>query len=244
MALAMPQQPFPFVMVLTSIDRSPPIHIQPPAAQRASGAPTKQSAPTPATPGFAAGASPDAGAPTPAPTPSDAVSAEIAADPDAHLVDATDETWGLILAHRLNLRATATEYYQSLSSGLLVKLPPRTPTESPFAIGAGAVRADTVGRVAVHLLWAHNNSAKSQEQQQQQRGGGEWGHSSSVSKPHADGVLREYLGHFRNLALLAKVRGLDDGRAGLLPWHILVVVRAVEGLDAVYGTERWSTIGG
>ena len=182
-----------------------------------------------------AGTSPAAARQRPAPTPSDTAAAEIAADPDAHLVDATDETWGLILAHRLNLRATAAGYYQSLSSGLLVKIPPAAPTEGPFGgPGADAVRPDVVKCVAVHLLWAHN-SAKSQEQHA-------WGLSSSVSKPHADGVLREYLGHFRNLALLAKVRNLDDGRAGLVPWHVLVAVRAVEGLDAVYGTERWSTI--
>jgi mediator of RNA polymerase II transcription subunit 13 len=235
MTLAMPQQAFPFVMVLTSIDLSPPIHVRPPASPSAApNAPLRQSAPTPATPGMA-GTSPDGGAPTPAPTPSDTAAAEIAGDPDAHLVDATDETWGLILAHRLNLRATAAGYYQSLSSGLLVKIPPAAPTEGPFGgPGADAVRPDVVKCVAVHLLWAHN-SAKSQEQHA-------WGHSSSVSKPHADGVLREYLGHFRNLALLAKVRNLDDGRAGLVPWHVLVAVRAVEGLDAVYGTERWSTI--
>jgi mediator of RNA polymerase II transcription subunit 13 len=222
-------------MVLTSVDLSPPIHIRPPASPPAAPSVTfKQSAPTPATPSMA-GLSPDGGAPTPAPTPSDAVTAEIASDPDAHLVDATDETWGLVLAHRLVLRATAAGYHQSLSSGLLVKLPPPAPTESPFGgPGAEIVRPDVVGCVAVHLLWAHN-SAKSQEQHA-------WGHSSSVSKLHADGVLREYLAHFRGLALLARVRGVDDGRAGLVPWHVLVAVRAVEGLDAVYGTERWSTI--
>jgi hypothetical protein len=38
------------------------------------------------------------------------------------------------------------------------------------------------------------------------------------------------------------VRSMNDGKAGLVPWHILVAVRAVEGLDAVYGTERWSTM--
>lgn len=238
----MPQQPFLFVMVLTSVDLSPPIHVQPPASP--SGPPNmvfRQTAQTPATPSVA-GASPDAGAPTPAPTPSDAVSAEIASDPDAHLVDATDETWGVILAHRLNLRATRTEFHQSLSSGLLVKIPPPAPAENPFAAPAGAparaagaarADADAVGCVGVHLLWAHN-SAKGPAAEHS------WGHSSTVSKPHADGVLREYLGHFRNLALLAKVRGLDDGRAGLVPWHVLVAVRAVEGLDAVYGAERWS----
>jgi len=49
-----------------------------------------------------------------------------------------------------------------------------------------------------------------------------------------DAVLREVLVKYRNLALLAKVRGIQGVR-GTSPWHVVVVQRAAEGLRRCVG---------
>jgi mediator of RNA polymerase II transcription subunit 13 len=167
---------------------------------------------------------------TPAATPSESTAAEASNDPDAHLVDITDETWCVVLGHRINLQAGPSEYHQSLSSGVLIKVPPSAPTPNPFS-SCETIDSSSVECIMIHLLWARN-SAKSHDPST-----GVWSHA--VPKTTTDGILREYLGLFRNLGLLAKVRGMTGSRTGLIPWHILAAVKAVEGLDLVFGTERW-----
>ena len=49
-----------------------------------------------------------------------------------------------------------------------------------------------------------------------------------------DAVLREVLVKYRNLALLARVRGMQ-GLRGTSPWHVVVVQRAAEGLRRCVG---------
>lgn len=75
--------------------------------------------------------------------------------------------------------------------------------------------------------------------------------TSTTSQPQihrsmADSILKDYLGMFRNLAELARVRGVGfgfgdgDGKGvegdGVLPWHCLVALRGVEGLEGVFGS--------
>jgi mediator of RNA polymerase II transcription subunit 13, fungi type len=178
------------------------------------------------------GVSPDPGGMTPAATPSEQVASDAANDPDAHLVDITDETCAVIISHRLVLRTGPVEYRQSLSSGLLIKVPPSNPAKNPFN-PAEIVDPSKVNCIAIHLLWARNQG-KSPENQDRA-----WNHPSMVAKSQADGLLREFLILFRNLALLAKVREVKDWKAGLVPWHVLVAAKAVDGLDVVYGMEKW-----
>ncbi|KAJ4349585.1 mediator of RNA polymerase II transcription subunit 13 [Didymosphaeria variabile] len=58
---------------------------------------------------------------TPAATPAAEISTDPNTESDARLVDMTDETWGIILAHRLHNSNSTNEYRPALISGLLVK---------------------------------------------------------------------------------------------------------------------------
>ncbi|KAI5807888.1 mediator complex subunit 13 C-terminal-domain-containing protein [Peziza echinospora] len=141
-------------------------------------------------------------------------------DPETYLVDYADESWGVLLGHRVPVCQSAVEGRMSLCSGFLVR---RGAAESG---GAG------MGAVGVHLV---KDSAAG-------NGGG---------RRNAEGVLREVLGQYRGLAALAMGKGVvgenagwgggggsgsgggggvAGGRAGL-PWHVAVVVKAVEGLE-------------
>jgi len=232
--LASQHQPFSLITVLFSIDPSPPLSIIPPITTPNSpfystvkGHKTQTPVGTPNP-----GVSPDHNAMTPAATPSENIAGETINDPDALLVDNTDETWAVILSHRLNLQTGPREYRQSLSSGLLIKIPPTTSAQNPFD-SKEIVDAASVNCIAVHLLWGRNQGKLPESPDRA------WNHPSLVAKGLADGLLREFLVLFRNLALLAKVRELGDQKAGLVPWHILVASKAVDGLDAVYGMQKW-----
>lgn len=65
---------------------------------------------------------------------------------------------------------------------------------------------------------------------------------AQIQRPMAEGILRDYLVLFRNLAELARVRGIGcggDGKGvdggGVLPWHCLVALRGVGGLQSTFG---------
>lgn len=74
---------------------------------------------------------------------------------------------------------------------------------------------------------------------------GQRGTVSTTNQPQihrgmADSILKDYLVLFRNLAELARVRGVGCGgkgveREGVLPWHCLVALRGVGGLEGVFG---------
>jgi mediator of RNA polymerase II transcription subunit 13, fungi type len=182
------------------------------------------------------GFSPDPNAQTPA-TPSD-TAADPSTDPDAYLSDIADETWGIILSHRPVLSPAPDDYQISLSSALLMKLPPQSPTTNPFN-DSELVSSTKVNCIAVHLHWARHSGKGAAAAD----GGGTLtgaGTMSALPKASTDTILREYLGMFRNLALLAKVRGMGDWKAGLIPWHVLAAMRAAHGLDRVYGSQRWA----
>ncbi|TID13244.1 hypothetical protein E6O75_ATG10317 [Venturia nashicola] len=73
---------------------------------------------------------------------------------------------------------------------------------------------------------------------------GQRGSMASTNQPQihrsmADSILKDYLVLFRNLAELARVRGVGGGKGiegeGVLPWHCLVALRGVEGLQRTFG---------
>lgn len=229
--MASQQQSFSLITVVFSIEISPPISIIPHlSAPLSPQGPVKPGLTPVGTP--RPGVSPDPGSLTPAATPSEITVNEAVNDADAHLVDTTDDTWAIILAHRLNLRSGPRQHRQSLASGLLIKVPPSTSAQNP-SNHEEVLDQSRVPCIAVHLLWGRNQGKLPDHQDKA------WNHPATVSKGLADSLLREFLVLFRNLALLAKVRDIKDWMGGLIPWHVLVASKAVDGLDAVYGMEKW-----
>jgi mediator of RNA polymerase II transcription subunit 13 len=76
------------------------------------------------------------------------------------------------------------------------------------------------------LIWTLRVRPKSDRQ-----GGGERPNVDEGSARHAEVMLREVLGMFRNLGLLSKVKGLDP--SGLVPVHIVAALKGAEGLDGL-----------
>ncbi|KAJ4344974.1 mediator of RNA polymerase II transcription subunit 13 [Ascochyta clinopodiicola] len=131
-------------ITLLNVDTQPSYQFTPTAPTS-----TGQSNPnTPAaTPGAGVSPDPTLGL-TPAVTPSAAdPAADPTQDPDARLLDVTDETWGIILAHRLHNSNSTNQFNPALISGLLVK---RGPTH---ATPDGTDREEGPITIAVNILW-------------------------------------------------------------------------------------------
>jgi mediator of RNA polymerase II transcription subunit 13, fungi type len=235
--LAIPAQTFQLIVVITSVEIEPPISVYPSSINGSSPA-TNAHKPGPQTPAATPsnlGVSPDTLVQTPAGTPSESAAADGTYDPESYLTDTTDETCSIILSHRPMLSTSSSDHLLSLSSAMVMKLPPSTPTTNPFS-PLEVVNSTHVNCIAIHLHWARN-SGKGQE-------GGLTVPGSNMAcalpKTSADTILREYLSLFRNLALLAKIRGTGDYMAGLVPWHVLTSVKVTQGLDIVYGAQKWA----
>jgi mediator of RNA polymerase II transcription subunit 13 len=195
---------------------------------------------------------------TPAPTPSATELPDPTADPEARFVDQTDESWGIILAHRLHNSNSTVEFRPCLISGLLVK------RGVPANIEEGGKGMSVVG---VNILWvgAVGSSRAAVSPFPTTPGpttpsgdyvsaGGGYGNAtpttpgggmqerSSTSlmwtptaqtRATAENLLKEILAQFRGLTTLAKLRGARDtngGWEGGVPWHIASTQRGVEGL--------------
>ena len=234
-------QSISLITVLLSVDTDPALDILPPLER----APSPFKLGTVHTPSGTPklDVSPDPSASTPGGgatgTPSDSIAAEAAHDPDAHLVDIEDDVWGMILGHRMCVAMNREWFNYSLSSGLLVQL-----AHSHMSTAYSSSPAGKPSCVAVHLLWLRmppkGGSGGSSGEGKAPGGGGSgsgngdiWGGAFGMAKGTADSILREYLGHYRNLAELARVKGSD--RRCNVPWHIGVVERVASGLDYVIG---------
>ncbi|KAF2641089.1 hypothetical protein P280DRAFT_425265 [Massarina eburnea CBS 473.64] len=201
--------------------------------------------------------SPDHGL-TPAATPSAENTTDPTSDPDARLVDATDETWGIILAHRFHNSHSTNEFRPALISGLLVKhgaTSPSTPPTTPDPLLGPII-------LAVNILWmgavnptraatspfpsaagsegiSPSGGAGINVPQTPSPGPQERSYSSLTWTPTvptrsaAENLLKEVLGQFRGLGLLGKLRGIRGTRGGIVPWHVAVCLRGVEGLGRV-----------
>ncbi|OMP88583.1 Mediator of RNA polymerase II transcription subunit 13 [Diplodia seriata] len=173
---ALVTSPCPLVIgtALISVEPNPPFSITSSLPTLASAAAANQNPSTAAgvsTPGGSTpqpGVSPDAhGGFTPAATPSDYANtssaapptADPASDPDARLVDVTDESWGVILQHRLHNSNSTTEFRPALASGYLVKrgADGNTVTTSDNGGGSRTDHPEPPPRgpvaVGVNLLW-------------------------------------------------------------------------------------------
>jgi mediator of RNA polymerase II transcription subunit 13 len=210
---------------------------------------------------------------TPAATPAADPGPDITNDPDAHLVDIGDETWGLILGHRTNISSSVMDYRPSLSTGFLLK---SNTAGSTTLDDPDEAHINGLILVGIKLVWigsspkpapAPTPQPQSNNQQpsylsiqspfnfptsssppemppssQPPTPGGMAQQlntstsAGSIPKVTADSILRDYLQMYRNLGVLARARGLRGTRRGGLPWHVVVVLRAVEGLEGGYGS--------
>lgn len=135
-------------------------------------------------------------------------------DDTATLVDITDETHALVLPRRLPLPSSAC---RALASGYLVRRGGTGPDRS-------TATATAMAPLEVNLV--HSSSSI----------GG-----APTPKRHT-AVLRDVLASYRGLALLARVRGVDHPRRGVLPWHAASARRAARAL--VWGMPVWRENGG
>lgn len=268
-----------FITLLT-VDTHPNYKLTPSSAGGASQS-------TPNTPAATPGVSPDGGIGlTPAATPSAAEPSDPAQDPDARLVDVTDETWGVVLAHRLHNSNSTTQFSPALISGLIVKRGPSGASGgAPMSVASESEKDSEHGPIAVsvNILWigavGSTRAAQSpfpptpggsegpshpqpgsylshgSQQQHQGAAGGQGSNPPTPPTPTqgpqqtsslmwtptpqtratAENLLKEILGQFRGLGLLARLKGMRGTRWGTVPWHIAAAKRGVEGLSRVTG---------
>lgn len=278
--ISCPTQINVFVTLLTAVDTDPPYKFTPtmtgPSTTTGGSTNTPDSTPQ-------AGVSPSDLGPglTPAATPSaDPSATDPATDPEARLIDITDETWGVILAHRLHNTHSTTQFSPALISGLLVKRGETQQTRNSIShLIPDPEPGPTV--VAVNFLWIGavgstraasspfppssssstssatpassdlpspgastlpNPYASNAATPQSPGPGQDAGQRSTTSlmwtptpqtRTTAEGLLKEVLGQFRALGLLAKLRGMRGTRNGAVPWHVVAAKRGVEGLSKV-----------
>lgn len=213
-----------------------------------SGAPTPAATPQPGSGQAISITSPEAinagNAPVtapPTPAPSEAASSILEADPDAHLIETEDETWGMLIDRDLasTLRPSKSwperiverpDHITALSYGVLIKRGKIGNAISSFAAERPFPCA------GASLLWTLRVRPKSDRQ-----GVGERPNVDEGSSRHAEVMLREVLGMFRNLGLLSKVKGLDP--SGLVPVHVIAAMKGAEGLNGLLGEQVRVEIG-
>ncbi|KAF1912100.1 mediator complex subunit 13 C-terminal-domain-containing protein [Ampelomyces quisqualis] len=248
-----------FLTLLTVVEDSP--YNFTPAVSTTTSSSGHQSVNTPgSTP--QAGVSPDpAVGLTPAATPSGEAMPDLSADPEARLVDVTDETWGIVLAHRLHNSNSTNQFSPALISGLLVK---RGKTQATSNSIHHSIPDPCPGPIttAINILWigavgstrtatspfppasdgvspggfaAGGNATPSPSPAQERSTSSLMWTPTVQTRSTAENLLKEILAQFRALGLLAKLRGMRGTRHGSLPWHIVAAKRGVEGLSRVTG---------
>jgi mediator of RNA polymerase II transcription subunit 13 len=246
-----------FLTLLTVVEDSP--YKFTPAVPNTSSNSGQQSTTTPgSTP--QAGVSPDpAVGLTPAATPSAENAPDPSADPEARLVDVTDETWGIILAHRLHNSNSTNQFSPALISGLLVKRgetyatsnsihhPIPDPCSGPITIAVNILWIGAVGstRAATSPFppatdgvspggYTAGGATQPGPSPAQERSTSSLMWTPTVqTRSTAENLLKEVLAQFRALGLLAKLRGMRGTKHGSLPWHVVAAKRGVEGLSRV-----------
>lgn len=190
---------------------------------------------------------------TPAATPSAETATDPSADPEARLIDVTDETWGIILAHRLHNSNSTNQFSPALISGLLVKRGETYATSNSIHHPIPDPEPGPI-TIAVNILWigavGSTRAATSPFPDGVSPGGAypaspgpsqERSTSSLMWTPTvqtratAENLLKEVLAQFRALGLLAKLRGMRGTRHGTVPWHVVAAKRGIEGLGRVMG---------
>jgi mediator of RNA polymerase II transcription subunit 13 len=248
-----------FLTLLTVVEDSP--YKFTPAVSTSSSNSGQPSANTPgSTPQPGVSPDPTAGL-TPAATPSADNAPDPSADPEARLIDVTDETWGIILAHRLHNSNSTNQFSPALISGLIVKRgethatansvhhPIPDPCPGPITVAVNILWIGAVGstRAATSPFppasdgvspggYAAGGSAPPSPSPTQERSTSSLMWTPTVqTRSTAENLLKEVLAQFRALGLLAKLRGMRGTKHGSLPWHVVAAKRGVEGLSRVTG---------
>lgn len=187
-------------------------------------------------------------------------------DASTRLIDLSDETCGIVLSRRLNVARGVIDYHPALSSGYLVKRTGVNDTDVPVILEVNIMAIDlvpagTTPRLLESTLRSMPRippaSAYGPARSTAQRttlphptqdapspsgathNAGDEAAKQAGRQKRYDIALREVLVMYRRLALLAKVRGLQDVN-GTTPWHILVVMRVAEGLRKCAGVpDSW-----
>ena len=128
-----------------------------------------------------------------------------APDPDATLVDARDETWAVILPFSTTHAPDPYVPKRVLASGVLLRRGEVRVHRPLPSLGVDVVENLPPRTVAGQGSWLMPRSA--------------------------EGVLREVLGWYRGLALMARLRGVRGAETGVLPWHVGVAVAGARGLN-------------
>ena len=113
-------------------------------------------------------------------------------DPDARLVDVTDESWGLVLSRPLVDPLLPTSRCAATASGYLLKR-------------AGTREDDGLIAAAIDII-----------------------HPPSKGK---EAALKEVLCMYRDLAALARMRGLVNRWMGIAPLHVAASIKAFKGVN-------------
>ncbi|KAF7593488.1 mediator of RNA polymerase II transcription subunit 13 [Aspergillus hancockii] len=133
--------PIPLELTILSVNAAPDLHLESPFLPIPMSVFNPQASSTPvATPGNILSPDQLGNAPTPpsggnapanAPTPTEAT---LEADSEAVLTDICDESWGVILSHRLNNSPHLTEYRPALASGHLLRRKGDTDGDGVYAM--------------------------------------------------------------------------------------------------------------
>ncbi|THW56190.1 hypothetical protein D6D20_08908 [Aureobasidium pullulans] len=168
-----------------------------------------------ATPQASAFTSPEGGAqgntPTAGETPQQTVlenQQQQPPDPDAFLIDNTDETWGVLMPFSCTRSTTLS---RPLASGLLLKRGSSSSAGTDPSANLPSLAVDLMDVMPPRLLD---------------------GTPSWLTQRAPETVLKECLVWFRGLGLLGKTRSVPGCEAGNVPWHLGV---AIQGVDALTG---------
>ena len=89
---------------------------------------------------------------TGAPTPGTADSNTEPADGDAILIDVTDQTWGVVLAHRLGTSSAPGDLLSALASGYLIKRGGTNAEDPPLVMEVNILRNDGNPRACEQIM--------------------------------------------------------------------------------------------
>jgi mediator of RNA polymerase II transcription subunit 13, fungi type len=200
-----------------------------------------------------AGVSPEQPGLTPAATPSENAN-DPSNDPDSRLIDVTDESWGIILSHRLHNTNSTVEFRPALVSGLLVKRGETSTAHPSKSLSQSCKRERGPLVVGVNILWigsvgstrvAASPFPPSSSSEGVSSGGGmgtpgppperaspslTWV-LTAQTRTAVENLLKEILGQFRALGLLARLKGMKGTKHGTVPWHVAAAQRGVEGIS-------------
>ncbi|KAK9239972.1 mediator complex subunit 13 C-terminal-domain-containing protein [Lipomyces kononenkoae] len=141
-------------------------------------------------------------------------------DQDAVLVDVKDETYGVIMNHRLVLDPLDLFSVRfSLATGYLVKPGPGSTTTTSTTTKTAAARAAEDGTKLMSVLelsLLHYSSSRTTGDSKKMT-------MAPAPPAAADKIVADLLRQYRGLACYGAASGIGDGRNGVLPWHVAAV---------------------